>query len=118
MQRAHYKLLVIQHGGASEKPGVIRLAYSTSGFKSSWVSLPGHYCIYQNALNLQGVYMCTSKLNKNLVVFSLLVSHRHGICVVTMTFKVLYKSILHCSVHRVTASILYIVLPLGSIIAI
>ena len=33
-----------------------------------------------------------------------------------MAFKVLYKSILHCSVHRVTASILYIVLPFDSII--
>ena len=33
-------------------------------------------------------------------------------------FKVFYKSILHCSVHRVTASILYIVLPFGSIITI
>ena len=35
------------------------------------------------------------------------------IYVVTM-----YKSILHCSVHRVTASILYIVLPFGIIITI
>ena len=59
----------------------IRLAYSTSGFKSSWVSLP-HYCIYQIALNVQCVYICTSKINKvymyvnkNLIVFSLLVSH-------------------------------------------
>ena len=41
------------------------------------------------------------------------------ICVVTMAFKVLYKPILHCSVHRVTAScILYIVLPFGRIITI
>ena len=40
------------------------------------------------------------------------------ICVLTMAFKVLYKSIFHCSVHRVTASILYIVLPFGSIITI
>ena len=39
------------------------------------------------------------------------------ICVLTMAFKVLYKSILHCSVIRVTASILYI-LPFGSIITI
>ena len=41
-------------------------------------------------------------------------------CVVTMAFKVLYKSILHCSVHRVhvTASILNTVLPFGSIITI
>ena len=27
------------------------------------------------------------------------------ICVVTMVFEVLYKSILHCSVHRITASL-------------
>ena len=40
------------------------------------------------------------------------------ICVVTMVFKVLYKSILHSSVHSVTASILYIALPFGSIITI
>ena len=40
------------------------------------------------------------------------------ICVVTVDFKVLYKSILHSSVHRVTVSILYIVLPFGSIITI
>ena len=35
-----------------------------------------------------------------------------------MVLKVLYKSILHCSVHMVTASIIYIVLPFGSIITI
>ena len=45
----------------------IRLAYSTSGFKSSWVSLP-HYYIYQIALNVQCVHMCTSKINKNLIL--------------------------------------------------
>ena len=37
------------------------------------------------------------------------------ICVVTMAFKVFYKSILHCLVHKVTTSILYIVLPFGNI---
>ena len=40
------------------------------------------------------------------------------ICVVAMVLKVFYKSILHCSVHMVTASIIYIVLPFGSIITI
>ena len=40
------------------------------------------------------------------------------ICVMTMALKVLYKSILHCSVHGVTASILYIVLLFGNIITI
>ena len=40
------------------------------------------------------------------------------ICVVTLAFKVLYKSILQCSVQRVTPSIFYIVLPFGSIITI
>ena len=38
------------------------------------------------------------------------------ICVMTMAFKVLYKSILHCSVPRVTASILYIVLPSAALL--
>ena len=33
-------------------------------------------------------------------------------------FEVLYKSVLHCSSHSVTAGILNIVLPFGSIITI
>ena len=40
------------------------------------------------------------------------------ICVLTMAFKVMYKSILHCLVHRLTASILYIVLHFRSIITV
>ena len=42
------------------------------------------------------------------------------ICVMTVPFlKYCYKSILHCSVHRVTVGILsYIVLPFGSIFTI
>ena len=38
------------------------------------------------------------------------------ISVTTMAFKVSYKSVLYCLVHRVTASIFYVVLPFGSII--
>ena len=46
-------------------------------------------------------------------------NHATHLCsTVTMAFKILYKSILHCSVRRVTASIFYIVLPFGSIIII
>ena len=45
-------------------------------------------------------------------------NHSTHLCRDHALFEVLYKSVLHCSVHRVTVGILYIVLPFGSIITI
>ena len=45
-------------------------------------------------------------------------NHATHLCRDHALFEVLYKSVLHCSIHRVTVGILYIVLPLGSIITI
>ena len=61
-----------------------------------------------------GTYTFSSRSIRNIILIVI----TPLICVVTMAFKVLYKSILHCSVHRVTASRLNIVLPYGSMITI
>ena len=45
-------------------------------------------------------------------------NHATHLCRYHALFEVLYKSVLHCSVHRVTVCILYIVLLFGSIITI
>ena len=45
-------------------------------------------------------------------------NHATHLCHDHALFEVLYKSVLHYSVHRVTVGILYIVRPFGSIITI